>query len=145
MLHGVDFKIKETTSTHAPPGELPSPSALTEAPAAILPLPGQSVDRLCVDIEHSQGPMNLLSDPDQGERYTSSQFTQRDPGTIHLQLTTLETTVGHLPREAHEQPCPVFGRGIVTPLSINTCTHTSTPQAFHWAHICRSPWSGTPG
>ncbi|KAM7062918.1 inter-alpha-trypsin inhibitor heavy chain H4 isoform 3-T3 [Molossus nigricans] len=46
------------------------PAAPIQAPAVILPLPGQSVDQLCVDIKHSQEPMNLLSDPEQGLEVT---------------------------------------------------------------------------
>ncbi|XP_027439210.1 inter-alpha-trypsin inhibitor heavy chain H4 isoform X1 [Zalophus californianus] len=48
-----------------------------QAPAVILMLPGQSVDRLCVDIKHSQGPMNLLSDPDQGVEVTAQYETEK--------------------------------------------------------------------
>uniref|UniRef100_A0A452V3S5 Inter-alpha-trypsin inhibitor heavy chain 4 n=1 Tax=Ursus maritimus TaxID=29073 RepID=A0A452V3S5_URSMA len=48
-----------------------------QAPPIILTLPGQSVDRLCVDIKHSQGPMNLLSDPDQGIEVTAQYETER--------------------------------------------------------------------
>ncbi|KAM6169923.1 inter-alpha-trypsin inhibitor heavy chain H4 [Rhynchocyon petersi] len=40
------------------------------APHIILPLPGQSVDQVCVDIKHSQGSLTLLSDPDQGVNVT---------------------------------------------------------------------------
>ncbi|XP_029773739.1 inter-alpha-trypsin inhibitor heavy chain H4 [Suricata suricatta] len=48
------------------PAKTDSPPAPIQAPPVILTLPGQSVNRLCVDIKHSQGPMTLLSDPDQG-------------------------------------------------------------------------------
>uniref|UniRef100_G3TGC9 Inter-alpha-trypsin inhibitor heavy chain 4 n=1 Tax=Loxodonta africana TaxID=9785 RepID=G3TGC9_LOXAF len=48
----------------------PSPLCLPQAPHVILPLPGQSMDRLCVDIRHSQGLMNLLLDPHQGVEVT---------------------------------------------------------------------------
>uniref|UniRef100_A0A673U5Y2 Inter-alpha-trypsin inhibitor heavy chain 4 n=1 Tax=Suricata suricatta TaxID=37032 RepID=A0A673U5Y2_SURSU len=47
-------------------GTAPAVPAPIQAPPVILTLPGQSVNRLCVDIKHSQGPMTLLSDPDQG-------------------------------------------------------------------------------
>ncbi|KAM5280075.1 inter-alpha-trypsin inhibitor heavy chain H4 [Ctenodactylus gundi] len=50
---------KGTTTT------VPSPASI-QAPAVILPLSGPSVDQLCVEISHSQEPMNLLSDPNQG-------------------------------------------------------------------------------
>uniref|UniRef100_A0A8C8T890 Inter alpha-trypsin inhibitor, heavy chain 4 n=1 Tax=Peromyscus maniculatus bairdii TaxID=230844 RepID=A0A8C8T890_PERMB len=45
--------------------DLPSLSHL-QAPAIVLPLPGSSVDQLCVDITRSQVPMKLFIDPDQG-------------------------------------------------------------------------------
>uniref|UniRef100_M3YZC0 Inter-alpha-trypsin inhibitor heavy chain 4 n=1 Tax=Mustela putorius furo TaxID=9669 RepID=M3YZC0_MUSPF len=48
-----------------------------QAPPVILTLPGQSVDRLCVDIKHSQGPMNLLSDPEQGIEVTAQYTTEK--------------------------------------------------------------------
>ncbi|XP_077933310.1 inter-alpha-trypsin inhibitor heavy chain H4 isoform X10 [Halichoerus grypus] len=48
-----------------------------QAPAVILMLPRQSVDRLCVDIKHSQGPMKLLSDPDQGVEVTAQYETEK--------------------------------------------------------------------
>ncbi|XP_054451026.1 inter-alpha-trypsin inhibitor heavy chain H4 isoform X2 [Pteronotus mesoamericanus] len=59
-----DMDISSRASTRA---SLPAP---IQAPAVILPLPGQSADQLCVDIKHSQGPLNLLSDPDQGLEVT---------------------------------------------------------------------------
>uniref|UniRef100_A0A8C7BVA9 Inter-alpha-trypsin inhibitor heavy chain 4 n=1 Tax=Neovison vison TaxID=452646 RepID=A0A8C7BVA9_NEOVI len=49
-----------------------------QAPPVILTLPGQSVDRLCVDIKHSQGPMHLLSDPEQGIEVTAQYKTEKD-------------------------------------------------------------------
>ncbi|XP_075404041.1 inter-alpha-trypsin inhibitor heavy chain H4 [Tenrec ecaudatus] len=49
---------------------VPTPPAPLQVPDAILPLPGQSVDPLCVDLKHTQGRMNLLSDPDQGVEVT---------------------------------------------------------------------------
>nr|XP_035958466.1 inter-alpha-trypsin inhibitor heavy chain H4 isoform X11 [Halichoerus grypus] len=51
--------------------------AAIQAPAVILMLPRQSVDRLCVDIKHSQGPMKLLSDPDQGVEVTAQYETEK--------------------------------------------------------------------
>lgn len=66
------------TSRRCPPDVLPAPRttsaapALIQAPTFILPLPGQSVDQLCVDIKHTLRPLLLLlSDPDQGEALTS--------------------------------------------------------------------------
>ncbi|XP_055414588.1 inter-alpha-trypsin inhibitor heavy chain H4 isoform X1 [Bubalus kerabau] len=61
--HDTDFRIKETTPTALP-------FAPVQAPSVILPLPGQSVDRLCVDLRHPQELVNLLSDPDQGVEVT---------------------------------------------------------------------------
>uniref|UniRef100_A0A8C8W4B5 Inter alpha-trypsin inhibitor, heavy chain 4 n=1 Tax=Peromyscus maniculatus bairdii TaxID=230844 RepID=A0A8C8W4B5_PERMB len=50
-----------------------APAAVTPLPAPhpplspiVLPLPGSSVDQLCVDITRSQVPMKLFIDPDQG-------------------------------------------------------------------------------
>ncbi|XP_039099528.1 inter-alpha-trypsin inhibitor heavy chain H4 [Hyaena hyaena] len=54
-----------------------SPPAPIQAPSVILTLPGQSVNRLCVDIKHSQGSMNLLSDPDQGVEVTGQYETEK--------------------------------------------------------------------
>uniref|UniRef100_A0A8C4M8N9 Inter-alpha-trypsin inhibitor heavy chain 4 n=1 Tax=Equus asinus asinus TaxID=83772 RepID=A0A8C4M8N9_EQUAS len=48
-----------------------------QAPPVILPLPGQSVDWLCVDIKRSQGLMKLLSDPDQGVEVTGQYETEK--------------------------------------------------------------------
>ncbi|XP_034854486.1 inter-alpha-trypsin inhibitor heavy chain H4 isoform X4 [Mirounga leonina] len=93
--------LLESAKTASPPGQLPAslrpgpllvlvsqpalptlgttaavPAAI-QAPAVILMLPRQSVDRLCVDIRHSQGPMNLLSDPDQGVEVTAQYETEK--------------------------------------------------------------------
>uniref|UniRef100_A0A8C9B952 Inter-alpha-trypsin inhibitor heavy chain 4 n=1 Tax=Phocoena sinus TaxID=42100 RepID=A0A8C9B952_PHOSS len=48
-----------------------------QPPSVILPLPGQSVDRLCVDLKHSQGSTNLLSDPGQGIEVTGHYETEK--------------------------------------------------------------------
>ncbi|XP_070216214.1 inter-alpha-trypsin inhibitor heavy chain H4 isoform X2 [Bos mutus] len=61
--HDTDFRIKGTTPTALP-------FAPVQAPSVILPLPGQSVDRLCVDLRRPQELVNLLSDPDQGVEVT---------------------------------------------------------------------------
>ncbi|XP_076985121.1 inter-alpha-trypsin inhibitor heavy chain H4 isoform X2 [Tamandua tetradactyla] len=61
--HVVDMDFKETTRT----ASLPAPA---QAPHAILTLPGQSVDQLCVDVAHAQESLDLLSDPDQGVEVT---------------------------------------------------------------------------
>ncbi|ELR55869.1 Inter-alpha-trypsin inhibitor heavy chain H4 [Bos mutus] len=52
------------------PQNTPAVSAPVQAPSVILPLPGQSVDRLCVDLRRPQELVNLLSDPDQGVEVT---------------------------------------------------------------------------
>ncbi|XP_025771748.1 inter-alpha-trypsin inhibitor heavy chain H4 [Puma concolor] len=59
------------------PAKTDSPPAPIQAPPVILTLPGQSVNPLCVDIKHSQGPMNLLSDPDQGVEVTGQYETEK--------------------------------------------------------------------
>ncbi|KAB1264660.1 Inter-alpha-trypsin inhibitor heavy chain H4 [Camelus dromedarius] len=59
----LDIRIKETTTTAPPPAPI-------QAPSVILPLPGQSENQLCVDLKHSQGLLNLLSDPGQGVEVT---------------------------------------------------------------------------
>ncbi|XP_069328149.1 inter-alpha-trypsin inhibitor heavy chain H4 [Eulemur rufifrons] len=76
---GVDIKIKETTTT------APDPAPI-QAPSAILPLPGQSVEQLCVDFKHSRGPMNLLSDPDQGLEVTG-QYEEKAAGFSWIKVT----------------------------------------------------------
>ncbi|KAB0396552.1 hypothetical protein E2I00_008011, partial [Balaenoptera physalus] len=60
-----------TNATRQTTTAAPHPAPI-QPPSVILPLPGQSVDRLCVDLKRSQGPTNLLSDPGQGERCTPS-------------------------------------------------------------------------
>lgn len=60
------------TSPTAPP---PTP---IQAPTVILPLPGQSVDQVCVDIKRTPGPsLRLLSDPDQGLEVTGEYKMQK--------------------------------------------------------------------
>nr|XP_035958464.1 inter-alpha-trypsin inhibitor heavy chain H4 isoform X9 [Halichoerus grypus] len=66
--------LLESAKTASPPAAVP---AAIQAPAVILMLPRQSVDRLCVDIKHSQGPMKLLSDPDQGVEVTAQYETEK--------------------------------------------------------------------
>lgn len=68
-----------------------------QAPPVILMLPGQSVDRLCVDIKHSQGPMNLLADPDQGKKYTPSHAPRE---------TQTPLTPNLLPQRQRWDTCP---------------------------------------
>ncbi|XP_008701901.2 inter-alpha-trypsin inhibitor heavy chain H4 isoform X2 [Ursus maritimus] len=71
---GSSTDLPQPAKTASPPAAVPAP---IQAPPIILTLPGQSVDRLCVDIKHSQGPMNLLSDPDQGIEVTAQYETER--------------------------------------------------------------------
>ncbi|XP_030895667.1 inter-alpha-trypsin inhibitor heavy chain H4 isoform X7 [Leptonychotes weddellii] len=69
--------LLESAKTASPPGTTAAVPAAIQAPAVILMLPRQSVARLCVDIKHSQGPMNLLSDPDQGIEVTAQYETEK--------------------------------------------------------------------
>ncbi|XP_077933299.1 inter-alpha-trypsin inhibitor heavy chain H4 isoform X8 [Halichoerus grypus] len=69
--------LLESAKTASPPGTSAAVPAGIQAPAVILMLPRQSVDRLCVDIKHSQGPMKLLSDPDQGVEVTAQYETEK--------------------------------------------------------------------
>nr|XP_019579846.1 PREDICTED: inter-alpha-trypsin inhibitor heavy chain H4 isoform X2 [Rhinolophus sinicus] len=90
-FHDMDLGIRETTTT-APP------LAPIQAPPVILPLPGQSVDRLCVDIKHSQGPMNLLSDPDQGVEVTGQYEMEK------AQFSWIEVTFKNLQLQVRASP-----------------------------------------
>lgn len=74
-----DLNIKETH----PIDRLPD---LIQAPTVILPLPGQSTDQLCVDIKHTQGPMSLFSDPDQGIEVTG-QYEKNKAQFSWIQVT----------------------------------------------------------
>uniref|UniRef100_A0A8C2UWW8 Inter-alpha-trypsin inhibitor heavy chain 4 n=1 Tax=Chinchilla lanigera TaxID=34839 RepID=A0A8C2UWW8_CHILA len=62
---------KETATTALPPASSVQP------PAVILLLPGPRTDRLCVDIRHSQGPLDLLLDPGQGLEVTGQYNAER--------------------------------------------------------------------
>ncbi|KAM5314869.1 inter-alpha-trypsin inhibitor heavy chain H4 isoform 1-T1 [Glossophaga mutica] len=75
----LDLNIKET-HTIAP---LPD---FIQAPTVILPLPELCTKQLCVDIKHSQGPMNLLSDPDQGIEVTG-QYEEKKAQFSWIQVT----------------------------------------------------------
>ncbi|XP_012627021.2 inter-alpha-trypsin inhibitor heavy chain H4 isoform X1 [Microcebus murinus] len=79
MSHGADIKTKATTTT------APAPAPI-QAPSVILLPPGQSVEHLCVDFRHSQGPMNLLSDPDQGLEVTG-QYEEKVAGFSWIEVT----------------------------------------------------------
>uniref|UniRef100_A0A8C9B768 Inter-alpha-trypsin inhibitor heavy chain 4 n=1 Tax=Phocoena sinus TaxID=42100 RepID=A0A8C9B768_PHOSS len=63
--------------SHLPSPHPSSGVAPIQPPSVILPLPGQSVDRLCVDLKHSQGSTNLLSDPGQGIEVTGHYETEK--------------------------------------------------------------------
>lgn len=121
------------------PGTSSAVPDITQAPAVILPLPGQSTDRLCVDIKQSEGPMNLLSDPDQGETLTShpprKTQTYRPAPTHHPGDNT--GTPAHRGTRAPSGPVP--GHGVVTPLSTDAFAHTSSPQTLHWVP-CMQGW-----
>uniref|UniRef100_A0A2K6GY02 Inter-alpha-trypsin inhibitor heavy chain 4 n=1 Tax=Propithecus coquereli TaxID=379532 RepID=A0A2K6GY02_PROCO len=78
ISHGVDIKIKGEPCTAVP--------APIQAPSVILLLPGQSVEQLCVDFKRSQGPVNLLSDPDQGLEVTG-QYEEKAAGFSWIEVT----------------------------------------------------------
>jgi hypothetical protein len=88
----------------------------------MLPMPEPTVDQMCVDIKRSQGPMNLISDADQGERYLS-----QPPRESQTPLMPTH----HLLKETHiasaDTLCPD-----VTPNP--TVTHRSLPG--HPMHVC---------
>ncbi|XP_041617678.1 inter-alpha-trypsin inhibitor heavy chain H4 isoform X2 [Vulpes lagopus] len=75
-----------------------SSPAPMQAPPVILMLPGQSVNRLCVDIKHSQGPMKLLSDPDQGIEVTGQYETEK------AQFSWIEVTLKNLQLQVRASP-----------------------------------------
>ncbi|XP_063458508.1 inter-alpha-trypsin inhibitor heavy chain H4 isoform X4 [Pan paniscus] len=87
----MNIKIKETTMTTQTPAPI-------QAPSAILPLPGQSVERLCVDPRHRQGPVNLFSDPEQGVEVTG-QYEREKAG-----FSWIEVTFKNPPVRVHASP-----------------------------------------
>ncbi|XP_063577671.1 inter-alpha-trypsin inhibitor heavy chain H4 isoform X1 [Pongo abelii] len=87
----MNTKIEETTMTAQSPAPI-------QAPSAILPLPGQSVERLCVDPRHRQGPVNLLSDPEQGVEVTG-QYEREKAG-----FSWIEVTFKNPPVRVHASP-----------------------------------------
>ncbi|XP_023051299.2 inter-alpha-trypsin inhibitor heavy chain H4 [Piliocolobus tephrosceles] len=91
VSHVMNTKIKETTVTAQTPAPI-------QAPSAILPLPGQSVERLCVDPRHHQGPMNLLSDAEQGVEVTG-QYEREKAG-----FSWIEVTFKNPPVRVHASP-----------------------------------------
>nr|KAF6335284.1 inter-alpha-trypsin inhibitor heavy chain 4 [Pipistrellus kuhlii] len=71
----VDDDLHETMKETSPTAPKPAP---IQAPTVILPLPGQSVDQVCVDIKRTPGPsLRLLSDPDQGLEVTAEYNMQK--------------------------------------------------------------------
>lgn len=56
------------------------------------------MDRLCVDIKHSQGPMNLLSDPDQGVEVTGQYEMEK------AQFSWIEVTFKNLQLQVRASP-----------------------------------------
>uniref|UniRef100_A0A2K6AW83 Inter-alpha-trypsin inhibitor heavy chain 4 n=1 Tax=Macaca nemestrina TaxID=9545 RepID=A0A2K6AW83_MACNE len=91
VSHVTNTKIKEATMTAQTPAPI-------QAPSAILPLPGQSVEQLCVDPRHHQGPMNLLSDPEQGVEVTG-QYEREKAG-----FSWIEVTFKNPPVRVHASP-----------------------------------------
>uniref|UniRef100_G3S030 Inter-alpha-trypsin inhibitor heavy chain 4 n=1 Tax=Gorilla gorilla gorilla TaxID=9595 RepID=G3S030_GORGO len=87
----MNIKIEETTMTTQTPAPI-------QAPSAILPLPGQSVERLCVDPRHRQGPVNLLSDPEQGVEVTG-QYEREKAG-----FSWIEVIFKNPPVRVHASP-----------------------------------------
>uniref|UniRef100_A0A8D1VGB0 Inter-alpha-trypsin inhibitor heavy chain 4 n=1 Tax=Sus scrofa TaxID=9823 RepID=A0A8D1VGB0_PIG len=81
--HDMDSRIIGATTS--------PPPARIQAPSVILPLPGQSVDQLCVDLKHSQGPVKLLSDPGQGVEVTGHYEREK------ARFSWIEVTFKHPP------------------------------------------------
>ncbi|XP_070246854.1 inter-alpha-trypsin inhibitor heavy chain H4-like [Myotis yumanensis] len=84
---------------------LPAPRTASAAPAPIqaptfiLPLPGQSVDQLCVDIKSTRGPLLLLlSDPDQGLEVTGEYKMEK------AQFSWIEVTFKNPQLQVHVSP-----------------------------------------
>uniref|UniRef100_A0A2K6TNP4 Inter-alpha-trypsin inhibitor heavy chain 4 n=1 Tax=Saimiri boliviensis boliviensis TaxID=39432 RepID=A0A2K6TNP4_SAIBB len=76
----------------------PAVPAFIQAPSAILPLPGQSVERLCVDPRHLQGPVNLLSDSEQGVEVTGQSQMEK------AGFSWIEVTFKNPPVRVHASP-----------------------------------------
>uniref|UniRef100_A0A2K5Q1X5 Inter-alpha-trypsin inhibitor heavy chain 4 n=1 Tax=Cebus imitator TaxID=2715852 RepID=A0A2K5Q1X5_CEBIM len=87
----MNIETKETSVTAQTP-------AFIQAPSAILPLPGQSVERLCVDPRHLQGPVNLLSDPEQGVEVTGQSQMEK------AGFSWIEVTFKNPPVRVHASP-----------------------------------------
>ncbi|XP_065789571.1 inter-alpha-trypsin inhibitor heavy chain H4 isoform X1 [Muntiacus reevesi] len=89
--YDANFRIRGATTT-APP------FAPVQAPSVILPLPGQSVDRLCVDLRRPQELVNLLSDPDQGVEVTGHYET------VKARFSWIEVTFENPQLQVHASP-----------------------------------------
>ncbi|ELV10371.1 Inter-alpha-trypsin inhibitor heavy chain H4 [Tupaia chinensis] len=76
----------------------PSPPAPIQAHLFILPLPGQTVDRLCVDIKQTQEPVNLISDPDQGIEVTGQYDAEK------AELSWIQVTFKSPQLQVHASP-----------------------------------------
>nr|KAF6310588.1 inter-alpha-trypsin inhibitor heavy chain 4 [Myotis myotis] len=87
-----NFRGQETSPTAPPPAPI-------QAPTFILPLPGQSVDQLCVDIKSTPGPLLLLlSDPDQGLEVTGEYKMEK------AQFSWIEVTFKNPQLQVHVSP-----------------------------------------
>lgn len=72
---------EESTILEEPPRNPDHP----QVPTVVLPLPGSSVDQLCVDILHSEKPMKLFIDPSQGLEVTGKY--EKDTGFSWIEVT----------------------------------------------------------
>ncbi|KAF4023985.1 hypothetical protein G4228_016019 [Cervus hanglu yarkandensis] len=80
------------------PQNTPAVPAPVQAPSVILPLPGQSVDRLCVDLRRPQELVNLLSDRDQGVEVTGHYETAK------ARFSWIEVTFENPQLQVHASP-----------------------------------------
>nr|KAF6310583.1 inter-alpha-trypsin inhibitor heavy chain 4 [Myotis myotis] len=88
----LDETMEETSPTAPPPAPI-------QAPTFILPLPGQSMDQLCVDIKSTPGPLLLLlSDPDQGLEVTGEYKMEK------AQFSWIEVTFKNPQLQVHVSP-----------------------------------------
>nr|XP_020030811.1 inter-alpha-trypsin inhibitor heavy chain H4 isoform X3 [Castor canadensis] len=79
VLLSKEIQTKETTLTNRS-------QAPFQAPSVMLPMPEPTVDQMCVDIKRSQGPMNLISDADQGLQVTG-QYEMEKAGFSWIKVT----------------------------------------------------------
>uniref|UniRef100_F6W3B5 Inter-alpha-trypsin inhibitor heavy chain 4 n=1 Tax=Callithrix jacchus TaxID=9483 RepID=F6W3B5_CALJA len=87
----MNIETKETSMTSQTP-------AFIQAPSAILPLPGQSVEWLCMDPRYRHGPVNLLSDPEQGVEVTGQSQMEK------AGFSWIEVTFKNPPVRVHAAP-----------------------------------------